>query len=81
VVFKTTTVTATLKPALWSVWSTATPNTDHVTFDDYATTGSGVPSSVARPSWATLLSSSSASSFTLSSALGTTSWIDSAYLI
>ncbi|KAI0031538.1 pectinesterase [Vararia minispora EC-137] len=82
VVWKTTTVTAGLNVALWKEWSSSTPNTDHVTFDDYQTTGSGIPSSLKRPSWAMLLSSSQASSFTLSSTLsGTTSWIDSNYLI
>jgi pectinesterase len=71
-----------MAPALWEVWSTATPNTDHVTYGDYQTTGSGIPSNAARPSWAPQLSSSQAASYTLSSALGgQTSWIDSNYLI
>ena len=77
VVWKSTTVDTTLESALWSEWSSSTPNTDHVTYLDYATEGT-----YSRPSWATQLTSSQAASYTLSSALGgDTSWIDSDYLI
>jgi len=82
VVFKSTTVTAPMNPALWSVWETSDPNTDHVTFDDYATTGSGIPSSADRPTFATLLTATEAGAYTMSSALGgDTSWIDNDYLL
>jgi len=82
VVFKSTTVSAPMNPTLWSIWGASDPNTDHVTFDDYATTGPGIPSNVARASFATLLTASEASAFTMWSALGgNTSWIDADYLL
>lgn len=81
VIFLNTEVETTLEAALWMEWSSSEPNTDHVVFADYNTTGSGVPSSLGRPSWATALTSSEAADYTLSSALGTTSWIDSDYLM
>ncbi|KAF9529465.1 pectin lyase fold/virulence factor [Crepidotus variabilis] len=82
VIFKSTTVTAPLQTSLWSIWNTGDERTDHVTYGDYATSGSGVSSSASRPSWAPLLSSSAAAAYTLSSALGgDTAWIDKNYLI
>ncbi|EIM83832.1 carbohydrate esterase family 8 protein [Stereum hirsutum FP-91666 SS1] len=81
VIFLNTEVETALEAALWMEWSSSEPNTDHVVFADYNTTGSGVPSSLDRPSWATALTSSEAADYTLSSALGTTSWVDSDYLM
>ena len=83
VIFKNTTISAPINAALWEEWNASTPLTDHVTFDDYATTGSGLPSKVARPSFATLLTSSQAATFTISSAIGSdyAGWVDTAYLL
>ena len=81
-VFKSTSVTAPLNPALWSVWQAAEPNTDHVTYADYDTSGSGVPSNVERPSFASLLTKTQAADYTMSEALsGQTKWIDTDYLL
>ncbi|VDC04034.1 unnamed protein product [Peniophora sp. CBMAI 1063] len=63
VIFKSTTVDTTLQKALWSEWSSSTPNTDHVTYADYDTEGS-----YSRPSWATELTASQAAAYTMSSA-------------
>ncbi|KAF5363369.1 hypothetical protein D9756_001057 [Leucocoprinus leucothites] len=82
VIFKNTVVTAPFNTALWSQWSTSTPNTDHVFFADYNTTGSGV-SGAARPGFATVLSASQAAAYTISSAVGSdyASWVDTSYLV
>ncbi|TDL20821.1 pectin lyase-like protein [Rickenella mellea] len=70
-----------LNKAVWSVWNTATPNTDHVTFAEYNSTGSGV-AGVSRPSFSTLLTSSQAAQYTIASAIGSDyiSWVDASYL-
>ncbi|KAK0493493.1 pectin lyase fold/virulence factor [Armillaria luteobubalina] len=62
----------------WEQWSTSSPNTDHVTFAEYASTGSGA--SGTRASFSTKLSSTSG--YTISDVLGSTytSWVDSSYL-
>ncbi|VDB90115.1 unnamed protein product [Peniophora sp. CBMAI 1063] len=71
----------TINKALWSQWSSATPQTDHVTYLDYNTTGPGTPS-VSRPSFASVLSASQAAAYTISTAIGSdyTSWVDTSYL-
>ncbi|KAL9712368.1 hypothetical protein Ac2012v2_003605 [Leucoagaricus gongylophorus] len=82
VIFKNTVVTAPFNTALWSEWSTSTPNTDHVFFADYNTSGGGV-SGASRPSFATVLSASQAAAYTISSAVGSdyTSWVDTSYVV
>ncbi|KAI0034328.1 carbohydrate esterase family 8 protein [Vararia minispora EC-137] len=82
VIFKNTVVTAPINAALWERWSSATPMTDHVTYDDYNTTGSGVPNNVQRPSFATLLTASQAATFTIATSLGSdyANWVDTSYL-
>jgi len=82
VISKNTVVTATFNPALWSEWSTATPNTDHVFFADYNTSGGGV-SGASRPSFATVLSASQAAAYTIASAVGSdyASWVDASYIV
>jgi pectinesterase len=82
VVFKNTVVTAPINAALWEIWGASTPNTDHVTYDDYNTTGAGLPSSVSRPSFSTLLTASQAASFTLAASIDSNyqAWVDTAYL-
>lgn len=82
VIFKDTIITAPLNTALWSVWNSATPNTDHVLLADFNTTGSGV-AGVSRANFATLLSASQAASYSISSAVGSdyATWVDPAYLV
>lgn len=67
-----------INPAGWSIWSTATPNTDHVLFGEFASTGAGA--SGTRASFATKLSSTSG--FNIQDILGTdyTSWVDTSYV-
>ncbi|TFK34809.1 pectin lyase fold/virulence factor [Crucibulum laeve] len=82
VIFKNTVINAPLNKALWSIWNTGDERTSNVFFADYGTTGSGA-SGVSRPSFATLLTSSQANSYTIASAVGSdyASWVDSAYLV
>ncbi|KAL0961177.1 hypothetical protein HGRIS_006149 [Hohenbuehelia grisea] len=82
VIFKNTYVTLPLNKAIWSVWNTGDERTDHVFLAEYNTTGSGV-SGASRPSFATMLSSSQAGSYTIATAVGSdyASWVDSAYLV
>lgn len=70
-----------MNDALWSQWSTSTPNTDHVTFADYNSTGSGV-FDANRPAFATELTASEAAAYTISAVLGSgyASWVDVTYL-
>lgn len=81
VIFKNTVVNVALNPAVWSIWSTATPNTDNVFFADYNTTGSGIAGAV-RASFATQLTASQAAAYTISSAVGSdyATWVDTSYL-
>ncbi|KAI0066174.1 pectin lyase-like protein [Artomyces pyxidatus] len=83
VVFKSTFVTAPLNSAIWSEWSPATPNTDHVFFADYNTTGPGIPSDVTEPGFATQLTAAEAAAYDITSALGSSweSWVDTNYLL
>ncbi|KAJ7060878.1 pectinesterase [Mycena amicta] len=82
VVFKNTVINTPIEKALWSIWSTATPNTDSILFGDFNTTGSGA-SGLARASFATALSSTQAATFTISSAVGSdfATWVDAAYVV
>ncbi|KAI0314508.1 pectinesterase [Amylostereum chailletii] len=82
VIFKGTTVTATINPALWSIWNKGDPRTDDVVYGDFGTTGAGA-TSLARAGFSTELSASQAATYTISSALGSsyTSWVDTAWLI
>ncbi|KAK0474300.1 pectinesterase [Armillaria luteobubalina] len=62
----------------WEEWSSSTPNTDHVTFAEYASTGTGA--SGTRASFSTMLTSTSG--YTISDVLGSdyADWVDSDYL-
>ncbi|KAF7320081.1 Pectinesterase [Mycena kentingensis (nom. inval.)] len=82
VVFKNTILNVAPNKALWSQWSSTTPNTDSILFGDFNTTGSGA-SGLARASFATALSSSQAAAFSISSAVGSdfASWVDAAYIV
>ncbi|CUA73916.1 putative pectinesterase A [Rhizoctonia solani] len=75
VVVQNTDIGSHIDAAGWSVWSSSTPNTDHVLFGEYNNSGSGAWKS-GRASFATKLSAG----VSISTALGSTSWIDSAYL-
>ncbi|KAI0065634.1 carbohydrate esterase family 8 protein [Artomyces pyxidatus] len=83
VVFISTIVTASLNPAIWSEWSSTMPNTDHILFADWNTTGSGIPSNVAEPNFATQLSAAEAKAYNITTALGSgwQSWVDMDYLL
>ncbi|KAF7316045.1 Pectinesterase [Mycena indigotica] len=82
VIFKNTVINPTINKALWSVWSSSSPNTDSVFFADYNTSGGGA-SGLSRASFATALSASQAASYTISSAVGSdyASWVDAAYVV
>ncbi|KZV72153.1 carbohydrate esterase family 8 protein [Peniophora sp. CONT] len=71
----------TINKALWSEWSSSSPQTDHVTYSDYNTTGPGVPST-SRPSFASALSASQAAAYTIGTAVGSdyANWVDKSYL-
>ncbi|KAI5896093.1 carbohydrate esterase family 8 protein [Schizophyllum commune H4-8] len=79
VIFMNTDVQAKINPALWSIWNEGDERTGHVTFADYATTGSGI-SSISRPSFATELSSES---YSISTAVGSdyANWVDAEYFV
>lgn len=66
---------------MWSIWSTATPNTDHITFADYNSTGPGV-TGVTRASFATQLTASEAAAYSISAVLGSNyaTWVDTTFL-
>lgn len=82
VIFKNTVVTAPFNKALWSVWNANDTHTDNVLFAEYNSTGSGV-SGATRPSFATVLSASQASAYSISSAVGGdyASWVDMSYFV
>ncbi|KAJ7601239.1 carbohydrate esterase family 8 protein [Mycena floridula] len=81
VVFKDTVITAPLNPAVWSVWNSSTPLTDHILFGEFHTTGPGVANAV-RPDFATVLTAAEAAQYNISLALGDdyASWVDVRYL-
>ncbi|PAV22412.1 carbohydrate esterase family 8 [Pyrrhoderma noxium] len=81
VVFLNSNLGSQMNSALWSQWSSSTPNTDHILFGEYNSQGDGAEN-VSRPSFVTVLSSSQAASYTISSTLGSdyTSWVDTSYL-
>jgi pectinesterase len=82
VIFKNTLVNVPLNKALWSIWNTGDERTSNVFFAEFNTTGSGA-SGATRPSFATVLSASQATSYSISSAVGSdfSSWVDAAYLV
>ncbi|VDB90116.1 unnamed protein product [Peniophora sp. CBMAI 1063] len=86
VIFKNTyVIKPMLNAALWSIWSTATPLTDEVTYADYGTWGPGVPWNVsqARANFSTHLTTKEAASYNIGFALGSDwhTWVDSRYLL
>ncbi|CUA73917.1 putative pectinesterase A [Rhizoctonia solani] len=75
VVVQGTSIGSHVVAAGWSQWSSSTPNTDHILFGEYNNSGGGAWRT-GRASFATKLSAG----VSISTALGSTSWIDSAYL-
>ncbi|CAE6467307.1 unnamed protein product [Rhizoctonia solani] len=59
----------------WSAWSSSSPNTEHILFGEYNNSGAG-SWKAGRASFATKLSAE----VSISTVLGSTSWVDSAYL-
>jgi len=76
VCFQKTVLSAIINSAGWEVWSSSTPNTEDVTFEEYGNTGTGA--SGTRASFATTLSSA----LTISTILGSdyADWVDTTYL-
>jgi len=74
--FQNTVLGAIINSAGWEQWSTSTPNTADVTFQEYGNTGTGA--SGTRASFSTKLSSA----VTISTILGSTytGWVDTTYL-
>lgn len=81
VVFKNTVITAPLNKAIWSEWQTSDPRTDNILFAEFNSTGSGV-AGAARPSFATVLTSTQASQYSIATTVGANwaSWVDTSYL-
>ena len=81
VIFKNTVVNVPLNPEVWSVWNPGTPNTDHVLFADYNSTGPGIGTT--RASFATVLNETQAAAYNISSAVGSdyASWVDMDYFV
>lgn len=77
VVFQNSQLGAVINQAGWRVWGTDQPNTDHVTYGEYANSGDGAWNS-ARASFATRLSSPVSMATVLGS--GYTGWVDGSYL-
>ncbi|KAG8992175.1 hypothetical protein FRB94_011914 [Tulasnella sp. JGI-2019a] len=75
VIFQNSYLGSNIAAAGWEEWSTATPNTDHVTFGEYANTGPGAWRT-GRVSFATQLTAP----ISITTVLGSTSWINSAWL-
>ena len=82
VILKNTKVTVDLNDAVWSVWNKGDERTGHVLFAEFNTTGSGIDGA-SRANFSTVLTASQASSYSISSAVGSdyASWVDSAYLV
>jgi len=75
VVFQNSNLGSIVPAAGWSTWSSSTPNTEFIYFGEYNNTGAGAWKS-GRASFATLMSSA----VSINTVLGSSSWIDSAYL-
>ncbi|KZP16277.1 carbohydrate esterase family 8 protein [Athelia psychrophila] len=81
VVFLSSSLSSIINPLGWNEWSAATPNLADITFAEYNNTGAGSVTSQ-RVSFSEVLSSSEATSYSISKILGTsyTSWVDADYL-
>ena len=76
VVFQDTSMTNVINSAGWIEWSTSSPNTEDVTFEEYGNTGVGA--SGTRAGFSQKLSSPICITTVLGS--GYTSWVDTSYL-
>src|SRR5205085_2649183 len=80
VVIKNSYLDSIIQPAGWKTWSATDPRTDHVTFAEYQNVGPGnwENNAAGRIGFgnATLLTSDT---YTLSSVMASTSWIDMTY--
>ncbi|KAF2121667.1 pectin lyase fold/virulence factor [Lophiotrema nucula] len=66
-----------INSAGWSVWQTSNPQTSNVLFGEFNNTGPGSwTSSTTRATFATNLTDSQAASYSLSSWIGDTTWLD-----
>lgn len=66
-----------ISAAGWSVWSTNAPQTSNVMFGEYANTGPGSwQATTQRVSFATNLTATQASQYTLAAWIGDTTWLD-----
>lgn len=79
-VVKNSYIDSTIAPAGWKIWSATDPRTDHITFAEYNNSGpsSWENNAAARQAFgfATLLTSDT---FSLSSVMDSTEWIDTTY--
>lgn len=75
VVYMNSALGSHIKPAGWSIWSTSSPNTDGVTFAEYANTGAGKWNS-ARATFATNLTTAQAAQYGFYSIFPGATWID-----
>ncbi|CAE6518532.1 unnamed protein product [Rhizoctonia solani] len=75
VIFQNSNIGSQVQAAGWEVWSTATPNTDHVYFGEYNNSGAGAWGT-GRASFATKMSAG----ISIGTVLGSTSWVDSSYV-
>lgn len=75
VVFQNSNLGSIIPAAGWVQWSSTTPNTDYILFGEYNNSGAGAWQS-GRASFATKLTAP----ISITTVLGSTSWIDSAYL-
>jgi pectinesterase len=76
VCFQDTVLSSIIAPAGWEIWSSSSPNTADVTFQEYGNTGSGA--SGTRASFSSKLSSPISISTILGSSY--TTWVDTSYL-
>ncbi|KAG8931050.1 hypothetical protein FRC03_005043 [Tulasnella sp. 419] len=75
VVFQNSAIGGHINDAGWTQWSSSTPNTEYILFGEYNNSGDGAWVS-GRASFATKLTAG----ISISTVLGSTSWVDSAYL-
>lgn len=78
VVVQDTTMTNVINSAGWSDWSSSSPNTDHVTFEEYGNTGAGA--SGTRASFSNKISSPVTIASVLGSSYESATYVDTAYL-
>jgi len=78
VVVQYTSMTNVINSKGWSQWSSSSPNTDHVSFEEYDNTGAGA--SGTRASFATKSTTAVTIETVLGSDYASQSWVDTSYL-